>query len=252
MTRTRFSLTLIAAALFAGALAASPSTDPAGKAVSALMPNVQITSVSSGPLRGWQTVVYNDTQVAYVFDGGKHVVFGNLVRVDDAHSYTIEKTGELAAAAIASLPAGLRLTYKAPDQRAELVVFTDVSCSFCLKFHNENVKELLAQGVTVHYYPAPRGGRASTAWPVMRDLWCSTDAKASLSAYIANPTAHAPAAPARCGFDTTAVERVTASLGMRGTPGVFTTDGRDLGGAVPVNMLLERLGLERRVVAAAP
>lgn len=251
MTRTRFSLTLIAAALFAGALAASPSTDPAGKAVSALMPNVQITSVSSGPLRGWQTVVYNDTQVAYVFDGGKHVVFGNLVRVDGAHSYTIEKASELAAAAIAGLPEGLRLTYKAPDQRAELVVFTDVSCSFCMKFHKENVTALLAQGVTIHYYPAPRGGRASTAWPVMRDLWCSPDPKAALSAYIANPAAHAAPAPAGCTFDTAPVERVTNALGMRGTPGVFTMQGQDLGGAVPVPVVLQRLGLEPRPAGQA-
>jgi len=219
------------------------ANDPAAKAVLGVVPNVEITAVEAGPIRGWKTVTYNASSIAYVIDGGKHVVLGNVVRTADNFSYTVASIQELRADVVANLPANLRLTYAAANQQAEINVFTDVSCSFCLKFHRESLPALNAAGVTVHYYPAPRGGRASPVYPTMRDIWCSADPKASLSAYINNPTKHAPPALNRCAFDISKVEVVTSRLGMVGTPGVYTMRGEDLGGAAPPTVTLNRLGL---------
>lgn len=234
----------LAASMPIAASAAGVETDPAAKTLQALVPGVTVNSVEDGPLRGWKTVVYNGTEVAYVIDQNRHVIFGNVVRSNDRHSYTVETRDELRQGVIGELPTSLRLTYKAADEKAEITVFTDVSCSFCMKFHTSNVPAYNAAGVTVHYYPAPRGGRASTAWPVMRDIWCADDPKAALSAYIADPTKHPRPAPAGCTFDTAAVEAATKALGMMGTPGVYTQQGEDLGGAAPVESVLPRLGVQ--------
>lgn len=221
-----------------------PRKDPAEKAIAASVPGAKIVSIEPGPLRGWKTVTYNDTSIAYVIDGGSHIVFGNVIRVSDRHSYTLEKLGVLRKKMIAELPESLRLTFRAQNQKAEIIVFTDVSCSFCGIFHRNNLPAYTAAGVTVHYYPSPRGGRASPAYQVMRDIWCSPDPKAALTAYFSDPTRHPPAAGATCNFDTAVIERTTEALGMRGTPGVFTMSGEDLGGAAPIQEGLRRLGLD--------
>lgn len=81
------------------------------------------------------------------------------------------------------------------------------------------------------------------AYVAMRDIWCATDQKAALSAYMENPANHAPPAGPNCktGFD--ASIQAGNALGVRGTPGVFDVNGVDFGGALPTPMILERLGL---------
>lgn len=240
----------LSAALMAGAAIANTPSAPA-QAVLSLIPDAEVTSVEEGPLRGWSTVQFNGDQVAYVLDRNRHVVFGNLVRVADGHSHTIAKLSAGRGEIIAGLPEALRLTYRATNERAAITVFADVSCSFSMHFHRQTAPDLLAQGVTIHFYPAPRGGTASTVWPLMRDLWCSPDPKASFSAYIKNPAQPPPPASPECAFATATIDAATQRLGMRGTPGVFTAEGVDLGGAVPTDRILAALGLERIEVGTA-
>lgn len=231
--------TLLFAALFASGVAlAGP-----GDAVRTLIPTATIEKVEQGPLRGWSTVVFDGGQVAHVFDRSRHVVFGNVVRVEDGHSYTLALLGERRSAAVGLLPADKRVTFKAESQRAEIIALTDASCGFSMQFV-QSIPALQAQGVTVHIYPAPRQGRASLAFPLMRDQWCSTDPAKAIAAHAADAaTLPSPAAPG-CAFDLSQVQRAGVALGMRGTPGVFTTSGEDLGGAAPVEVILQRLGLD--------
>ncbi|MBT9165369.1 MAG: Thiol:disulfide interchange protein DsbC [Chloroflexi bacterium] len=236
--------TLIATALavgLAGAAFASESKEAA--AITALVPGAIVDRVADGPLRGWTEVTYNGGNVAYVLNNGRHVVFGNVVRVADHHSYTVERMEEVRRASIAHLPSHLAIRYPAENERGHLIVFTDVSCSFCVSFHKATIPELNAQGVSVTYYPWPRGGKASPAYVVMRDIWCSADPKAALSAYMVSPENHATPKPG-CSIDLMPAIAAGAALGVRGTPGVFDQNGKDFGGALPAPMLLQGLGLD--------
>lgn len=238
------TMELIVAALafgLAGAAFASESREAA--ALTKLVPGAIVDRVADGPLRGWTEVTYNGGNIAYVLNNGRHVVFGNIVRVADQHSYTVERMKDVRRASIAALPSDLAIRYPAENERGHLIVFTDVSCSFCVNFHRETIPELNSQGVSVTYYPWPRGAKASPVYVVMRDIWCSADPKAAMSAYMENPENHATPEPG-CLIDLMPAIKAGAALGIRGTPGVFDQNGKDFGGALPTSMLLQGLGLD--------
>jgi len=241
MTCAKKSLALALLAVLATNVSAQ-SAEATRAVITKLVPGATISGVEDGPIRGWKEVTYNGSNVAYVLDGGKHVVFGNLVRSADSFSYTVDRIGEIRNGMLAAIPENQAIHYDAYNEKARLIVFTDVSCSFCVTFHTNTIPELRAQGVSVTYYPWPRGGKASPAYVVMRDIWCSADPKAALSAYMANPANHAKPKPG-CALDFEASIETGSRLGMRGTPGVFNNDGQDMGGALPALMLLEKLGI---------
>ncbi|MGC6563786.1 thioredoxin fold domain-containing protein, partial [Escherichia coli] len=49
------------------------------------------------------------------------------------------------------------IVYKAANEKYVITVFTDISCPYCQKLHQE-VPELNKQGVTVRYLAFPRNG----------------------------------------------------------------------------------------------
>ena len=66
--------------------------------------------------------------------------------------------GALRRDLLESFPAEDMVVYPAEgDEKASLKVFTDTTCPFCRRLHQE-VPELQAAGVAVRYLPFPRSG----------------------------------------------------------------------------------------------
>ncbi|MDC9435736.1 thioredoxin fold domain-containing protein, partial [Clostridioides difficile] len=54
------------------------------------------------------------------------------------------------------------IVYKAPDEKHVITVFTDITCGYCHKLHEE-MKDYNALGITVRYLAFPRQGLESQA-----------------------------------------------------------------------------------------
>ena len=68
--------------------------------------------------------------------------------------------------------------------RSTITVFTDVSCGYCVRLHQE-MNDLAEGGIKVRYLGYPRAGIPSDAYDTLVSVWCAnnpqqamTDAKA--------------------------------------------------------------------------
>jgi len=128
--------------------------------------------------------------------------------------------------------------YKAlGEEKAEIIVFTDIDCGYCRQFHNE-VPSLNAMGITVKYFAFPRAGVESNSFGKLRNAWCNknplralTDAKSGVqlnNEYCEN------------NLDEQYTFGMTA--GVTGTPAIMLENGRLLPGsrsAKEINNIIE-------------
>ncbi|GIS26795.1 MAG: hypothetical protein CM15mP127_11680 [Gammaproteobacteria bacterium] len=119
----------------------------------------------------------------------------------------------------------------------KLVVFTDVDCGYCRKFHSE-IGQYNGLGITVNYVAFPRSGIESESFNKIVGAWCSKDAKNILTEQkkgsepiIEQCEDH----PVRKHFN------LGQRIGITGTPAIVTSDGRLLPGYLPADELLLRI-----------
>jgi thiol:disulfide interchange protein DsbC len=108
-----------------------------------------------------------------------------------------------------------------------ITVFTDVSCPFCAKFHEE-VAELNQAGVKVRYLSFPRdglfdveNGLATRCYRRTFSVWCNPDPHLALAEAM-----HGRSVPvATCDNPVAAFHELGESFGVRGTPAIVFENG---------------------------
>lgn len=241
-------LALLALLLPVVALAGDKATDAAAeKAIrdrlTAAMKGVQIDDVRPAAGGSLYEVVLDGGEVAYTTADGRFLLSGDLYRVDRTGlvNLTEERQAQARVKSLADVPAADMVTFAPKGKpKAEIYVFTDPDCGYCRKLHNE-VPALTAAGVAVHYLAFPRSGPAGETARKMEGIWCAPDRQAAMTeAKRGKPV---PPAAAPCQSPVAEQYRLGAAVGVRGTPAVYTADGRQLGGYVPAAELLQQLGL---------
>lgn len=87
--------------------------------------------------------------------------------------------------ALSEIPDEWTITYKSPNERIRAYVFTDTTCPFCKRLHDD-MDKLLDAGVTVHYLLYPRDqvqareGFLSVNATNMANAWCAPDQKQAI------------------------------------------------------------------------
>ena len=131
------------------------------------------------------------------------------------------------------------ITYTASNETSEIFVFTDSSCPYCRKLH-QDVPELNKNGVTVSYIPFPRGYKRGPGYADLVSVWCAEDKNAALDA--AKETSSVKLEPNSCNTDEVAAGYMLGNkVGVTGTPAIYTTSGKLISGYVPPKDLLERI-----------
>jgi thiol:disulfide interchange protein DsbC len=75
---------------------------------------------------------------------------------------------------------GEAIEFGAAKAKYTVLVFTDVDCPYCRKFHEE-MGELEARGIAVRYLAFPRSGAGTKAWRTMAAVWCAGDRREALT-----------------------------------------------------------------------
>ena len=180
---------------------------------------------------------------AYLIEGGRYVFIGDMVDLQMAQNLTEMSRRELVVEELAAFAEDNRIIFPADDEeRAVLNVFTDTSCGYCQQLHKE-VRHLQEAGISVHYYPYPRGGARGPGYGDLRRVWCADDQREAMSiAKGASDGALAPAA-GDCAA-AAAIDQGYAlgnRIGVTGTPAMFDVDGAAFPGYVPYQQLIPQL-----------
>jgi thiol:disulfide interchange protein DsbC len=137
------------------------------------------TPVATGVEGVYQTRFGN--KFAYLIEGGRYVFIGDMVDLKLARNMTELSRRDLVVEALAGFPEDKQIIYPAADEElAVLNVFTDTSCGYCQQLHKE-VGYLQQAGISVHYFPYPRGGVRGPGYSDMKRVWCADDKLTAMS-----------------------------------------------------------------------
>jgi len=198
------------------------------------------TPVATGVEGVYQTRFGN--KFAYLIEGGRYVFIGDLVDLKLARNMTEISRRDLVVEALASFGKEKQIVYPAVDEElAVLNVFTDTSCTYCQKLHQE-IKYLQQAGISVHYYPYPRGGVRGPGYSDMKRVWCADDKLAAMS--IAKGALAGTLSPtgdcASAGYVDDGYV-LGNRIGVNGTPALYTSNGTKFNGYVPYQELIPQL-----------
>lgn len=179
---------------------------------------------------------------AYLIDGGRYVLIGDLVDLKMARNLTEISRRELIVEELAGFDEDKRIIFPAENQElAVLNVFTDTSCGYCQQLHSE-IGYLQRAGISVHYYPFPRGGNRGPGYSDLKKVWCADDPLEAMSIAKGAVSGRLEGAG-----DCDASDYVDDGyqlgnrIGVSGTPSLYTSDGAKFNGYVPHEQLIPQL-----------
>jgi len=178
-----------------------------------------------------------DDEYAYLTRDGRHILIGSLIDLSSGANLTEMARREDRITAIAAFPSRDMIIYPSTSREvAVLTVFTDSTCPYCIKLHQE-IPSLNANGLSVRYIAFPRDGVGGTAFQSMKSVWCDPDRRQAMAVAMGLSAGSLgggncdQASAVRAGY------ALGSSLGVQGTPSIVLEDGRMLPGYVPGSRL---------------
>lgn len=202
--------------LLAATFAGTANADDAAIKQSLAKLGVQSTDIQPAPVSGMKTVLTSGG-VLYVTDDGKHIIQGPMYDVSGAQPVNV--TNQLLTGKLNALEKEM-IIYKAPQEKYVITVFTDITCGYCHKLHEE-IKDYNALGITVRYLAFPRQGLQSQAEQDMKSIWCAKDRAKAFDAAMSGNAVQ----PASCDINFAKHYALGVQLGVNGTPAIVLNDG---------------------------
>ena len=168
------------------------------------------------PVNGLKTVL-TDSGVLYASEDGKHILQGPLFDVSGKEPVNV--TNQLLSSKMDALKDQM-IVYKAPKEKHVITVFTDITCGYCHKLHQQ-MKEYNDLGITVRYLAFPRQGLASQAEKDMKSIWCTADKAKAFDAAMKGDAI----SPATCKTDISKHYELGVQFGIQGTPAIILENG---------------------------
>lgn len=172
----------------------------------------------------------------YASADGKYIFQGDIIRLGEKslHNVSKELQSDVNKRHFEQLKSEDLLIYKAKGKTKHVIyVFTDTSCPYCHKFH-EQMDEMNRKGIEVRYIAWPRG---EDFIPTMESVWCSEDRHAGFDLAIQDQ----PLAPATCQNPVRDQYQLGINIGVNGTPAIYNEQGQYLGGYLSTTELIKHL-----------
>ncbi|WP_417329721.1 DsbC family protein [Halomonas cupida] len=178
---------------------------------------------------------YSDAQ-------GRHMVVGNLYdnAPDGLINVTEQRNRQERLDQLQDVSEESLVTYPAQgDGVGEITVFTDTTCPYCQMLHQQ-IDQLTAAGITVHYVPFPRAGSQSPAARQLAQVMCSESPEnAMTSAFKGQSLSVSPSQSCQ-----EAVEdgfQLGQRFGVTGTPTIVLPNGEMGEGYVPAGQIVQAI-----------
>ncbi|WP_306606269.1 DsbC family protein [Azonexus sp.] len=187
-------------------------------------------------------IFYTDEKVTAMLVGGDLVRSQqavNLVDLKNNRNVTAERLRKLTAIKFTDLPLEQAIKQVRGNGKRVLATFEDPNCGYCKRLAKDLLK---LENVTIYTFLYPILSEDSVK--KSKQIWCSADRVRAWGDWIID--GKAPGGRDNC--DTTAVTRnqeYGRRLNITGTPTIIFADGERVPGAVPLNVLEQKLNQQK-------
>ncbi|SFU27250.1 bifunctional protein-disulfide isomerase/oxidoreductase DsbC [Xenorhabdus koppenhoeferi] len=225
MNKIAFCLSLLLTAFatnaFADESAINKSLSKMGLKAESITPS-QLSDIST--ILTEQGIIYMSNDGKYLLQGPLYDISGNTPK-NVSNQILVKKLDALK---------NQMIIYKAPKEKHVVTVFTDITCGYCRKLH-ENMQEYNDMGITVRYLAYPRHGLQHQSAKDMQSIWCSATPNKSLNAVFKGEKV----SPVKeCKIDIAKQYQLGLQFGVQGTPAIVLNDGSVISGYLPSKDLL--------------
>jgi thiol:disulfide interchange protein DsbC len=192
------------------------------------------------PIKGvYQTRFGN--KYGYLIDDGRYVFIGELFDLKRAQNLTeISQRSEIKNELAKVSESDMSIFPANGTEKAKLTVFTDTSCPYCQKLHEE-VNYLQEAGITVRYLPFPRGGTRGPGYMALKQVWCAEDKREAMDIGKGIIEGDLPAGDCKAADFVDRGYHLGNLLGVTGTPALYLESGEAITGYVPYKQLIPRV-----------
>ena len=206
----------------------------AQKAMEEKYPNIKIDSIEKVNNSFFEIAIQD--QLYYLTSDFKHLIVGNVIDFETGSNLTENKMKRERIKYLSKINDKNVITYKPDSTKYILTIFTDTSCPYCQKLHNE-VDDLLMNDVEVRYVLFSRNGNDDDAYADMVSILCSKDQKDALNRafdndFVKNQSCQNPIS------DNYSIAR---DLKVNGTPMIFMENGLVIPGYVTTDKIMSIL-----------
>lgn len=197
--------------------------------------NFKIISVSDANVPGLLQI-NTDTGVFYASENGEYFLSARVYRVGDE---IVDETG---AALQKYRLEGIKrfknsaIEFKSAKEKYVINVFTDATCGYCRKLHNE-MNILNDLGITVRYLAFPRQGLNSKVYRDAVSIWCSDNPQEAMTKAKTGDNI----ASTSCENEVAEQYNFGKAIGVNGTPNIILPNGTVIPGYQPAQSLLSAL-----------
>lgn len=221
---------LVALAMVPLALAAVPTTNKGLEASFAEI-GLKVNSVADSPVPGLLQVL-TDHGLFFASQDGRYLVEGQVFDLQKKAMVNDQIMASVRKAGIDKMKASA-IEFKAPNEKHVITVFTDTSCGYCRKLHNE-MQTYLDAGITVRYLAFPRGGVQSETFSQLESIWCVLNKQDAMTKAKSGEFV----AASSCKNNVAEQYKLGASFGIQGTPAIVLPDGSMIPGYQPAAQLV--------------
>jgi thiol:disulfide interchange protein DsbC len=197
-------------------------------------PAMTVDSVTKAPFAGLYEVVL-DGEIVYTDDKVDYFFGGNIydIRTLPPRNLTQDSTQRLAVKTLASAQGNAVKRVKGNGKRI-LYTFEDPNCGYCKQLYRELEK---VSDITVYVYMTPILSKDSA--DKARAVWCAKDRAKAWDDVM--QTGAVSASGANCATPIDKNLQMMRRFGISGTPAIYLSDGRQIGGYVPAEKIEQAL-----------
>jgi len=196
---------------------------------------VQIISIGDAPVAGLLQVM-TEEGLYYASQDGKYLLQARIFDTEDGmRNITEEALGSVRLGGLKEFKDAV-IEYKAEKEKYVVNIFTDISCGYCRKLHNE-MDQYNDLGITVRYLAFPRDGLNSSSYTDMVSVWCANDKQKAMD----NAKAGGTVVIENCETKVAEQYAFGQRIGLSGMPYIIMPDGSVIPGYQSPGQLVEAL-----------
>jgi thiol:disulfide interchange protein DsbC len=196
---------------------------------------MQISSIGDAPVTGLLQVM-TEKGLFYTSQDGKYLLQARIYDIEEGmRNVTEEALGSVRLGGLEEFKDTV-IEYKADKEKYVVNIFTDITCGYCRKLHNE-MDQYNDLGITVRYLAFPRGGINSSTYTDMVSVWCADNKQQAMD----NAKAGGTVASKDCKTKVADQYAFGQKIGVNGTPNIIMPDGSVIPGYQPPKQLEEAL-----------
>ncbi|MFT5838200.1 MAG: thiol:disulfide interchange protein DsbC [Flavobacteriales bacterium] len=196
---------------------------------------MQISSIGDAPVSGLLQVM-TEKGLFYTSNDGKYLLQARIYDIEDGmRNVSEDAIGSVRLEGLIEFKDTF-IEYKAENEKYVVNIFTDITCGYCRKLHNE-MDQYNDLGITVRYLAFPRSGINGSTYNDMISIWCADDQQGAMD----NAKAGDKVANKKCENKVAQQYAFGQKIGVNGTPNIIMPDGSVIPGYQPPKQLEEAL-----------